>query len=101
MTEADLNYRGSISIDEDLMDAANLTEYEKVQILNINNGNRFETYTIKGDRGSGVVCLNGPAARQVQVGDMIIILSYATMDIEEAKAHTPLQIEPVEGNKLP
>ena len=89
VTEADLNYIGSITIDEDLMDAANLLDGEKVQIVNINNGERLETYTIKGERGTGEICLNGPAARKVQVNDLIIIISYAQMEFEEAKSFKP------------
>src|SRR5881392_1955033 len=89
VTEADLNYAGSITIDEDLMEAANLIENEKVEVLNINNGERFETYVIKGKRGSGQICLNGPAARRVVVGDIVIIVYYATMDFEQAKKFTP------------
>jgi len=100
VTEADLNYVGSITIDEDLIDAANMIVHEKVQIVNVNNGERIETYVIKGERGSGVVCLNGPAARRAQVGDVIIIISYATMDFEEAKTFEPSVIMPKEGNKL-
>jgi len=100
VTEADLNYVGSITIDEDLIDAANLIENEKVEVLNINNGERFETYVIKGKRGSGQICLNGPAARRVQVGDIVIIVSYATMDFEEAKKFTPVIVFPKAGNKL-
>lgn len=100
VTEADLNYVGSITIDEDLMDAANMILNEKVEVLNINNGERFETYVIKGERGSGQICLNGPAARRVAVGDIIIIVSYATMDFEEARKFSPTIIFPVEGNKL-
>lgn len=90
VTEANLNYVGSITIDEDLMDAANIWENEKVQIVNNNNGARFETYVITGKRGSGVICLNGAAARQVQPGDQVIIISYAMMTDEEAKEHRPL-----------
>ena len=85
ITQAELHYVGSISIDEDLMDAANILENEKVQIVNINNGERLETYVIKGERGSGQVCLNGPAARKAQVGDIVIIISYASMDFEEGQ----------------
>ena len=85
VTEANLNYIGSITIDEDLLDAANLIANEKVSIVNNNNGERFETYIIKGERGSGVVCLNGAAARKAQPGDIIIVMSYAMMDFEEAK----------------
>ncbi len=84
VTEANLNYMGSITIDEDLMDAANLIENEKVQVVNINNGERLETYVIRGERGTGIICLNGPAARKASVGDMVIIMSYAMMDFEEA-----------------
>lgn len=94
VTEANLNYMGSITIDEDLMDAANLIAGEKVQIVNNNNGERFETYIIKGERGSGCVCLNGAAARKVQVGDICIIISYATMEFEEAKTFTPTVVFP-------
>ncbi len=85
ITQAELHYVGSITIDEDLMDAANLIENEKVQVVNVNNGERLETYVIKGERGSGQVCLNGPAARKASVGDIVIIISYAGMDLEEAK----------------
>ena len=94
VTEADLNYVGSITIDEDLMDAANLIEFEKVQIVNINNGERLETYVITGQRGTGQICMNGPAARRVAVGDIIIIISYASMDFEEAKTFKPVLIFP-------
>jgi L-aspartate-alpha-decarboxylase len=94
VTEANLNYIGSITIDEDLIDAANLIEFEKVHVLNNNNGERFETYIIKGERGSGVICLNGAAARRVQPGDIIIIVSYAQMDFEEAKSFKPTIIFP-------
>lgn len=90
VTEANLNYVGSITIDEDLMDAANLWENEKVQIVNNNNGARFETYVITGERGSGVICLNGAAARQVQPGDQVIIISYAMMTDDEAREHRPI-----------
>jgi aspartate 1-decarboxylase len=101
VTEANLQYVGSITIDEDLMDAANLIENEKVQIVNINNGERLETYVIRGERGSGIICLNGPAARKVAVGDVIIIISYATMDFEEAKTFKPCLVFPdTETNKL-
>lgn len=100
VTEANLNYMGSITIDEDLMDAANLIAGEKVQIVNNNNGERFETYIIKGKRGSGCVCLNGAAARKVQVGDVVIIIAYALMDFEEAKDYSPIVVFPKEGNKL-
>lgn len=100
ITEANLNYVGSITIDEDLMDAANLMEGEKVQIVNNNNGERIETYVIKGERGSGVVCLNGAAARKAEVGDIVIIICYALMTPEEAKAHKPATVFPNEFNKL-
>lgn len=94
VTEANLNYMGSITIDEDLMDAANLIAGEKVQIVDNNNGERFETYVIKGERGSGCICLNGAAARKVQIGDIVIIISYALMDFEEAKVFTPSVVFP-------
>ena len=101
ITEADLNYIGSITIDEDLLDAAGLVEGEKVQIVNINNGDRIETYTIKGERGSGQVCLNGPAARRCQPGDIVIVIAYGMMSLEEAKTFTPTVIFPdTETNKL-
>ena len=101
ITEADLNYIGSITIDEDLMDAANLIENEKVQVVNINNGERLETYVITGERGTGQICMNGPAARKVAVGDIIIIISYASMDFESAKSFKPAIIFPdTETNKL-
>jgi aspartate 1-decarboxylase len=99
VTEADLNYVGSITIDEDLMDDANLIENEKVDVLNINNGERFETYVIKGKRGSGMICLNGPAARKALVGDIVLVLSYAAMDFEEAKHFTPTIIYPDTKNR--
>ena len=94
VTEANLNYIGSITIDEDLMDAANMIAGEKVQIVDNNNGERFETYIIKGERGSGQICLNGAAARKVQPGDIIIIMSYALMDFEEAKRFKPSVVFP-------
>ena len=100
ITQAELHYVGSITIDEDIMEASNIIENEKVQIVNINNGERLETYVIKGERGRGHVCLNGPAARKAQVGDIIIIISYASMDIEEAKNHTPTIIFPDKNNKI-
>ena len=101
VTEADLNYIGSVTIDEDLMDAANLIENEKVQVLNLNNGERLETYVIKGERGTGVICLNGPAARKVSVGDIIIIISYARMDFETARSFRPWVVFPdTETNRL-
>ena len=100
VTEANLNYMGSITIDEDLMDAAGMIAGEKVQVVDNNNGERFETYIIKGKRGSGCICLNGAAARKVQVGDICIIISYALMDFEEAKRFTPQLVFPKEGNRL-
>ncbi|MBG9377414.1 aspartate 1-decarboxylase [Panacibacter sp. DH6] len=100
ITEANLNYVGSLTLDEDLMAGANLIENEKVQVVNVNNGSRLETYIIKGKRGSGTVCLNGPAARQGAVGDIVIIISYATMDFEAAKTFKPSIVFPKEGNKL-
>ena len=100
VTEANLNYMGSITIDEDLMDAANLIAGEKVQIVDNNNGERLETYIIKGERGSGCICLNGAAARKVQVGDTVIIIAYALMDFEEAKTFKPTVVFPKEGNKV-
>lgn len=100
VTQAELNYVGSITIDEDLMDAANIIANEKVQIVNNNNGARFETYVIKGERGSGVICLNGAAARLVQVGDVVIIISYALMEQQEAKAYNPLLVFPDDNNRL-
>lgn len=99
VTEANLNYMGSITIDEDLMDAVDLLPGQKVQIVDNNNGERFETYVIKGERGSGCVCLNGAAARKVQVGDTIIIIAYAMMDYEEAKHFTPKVAFP-ENNRV-
>jgi len=99
VTEANLHYVGSITIDEDLMEAANIIENEKVQVVNINNGERLDTYVIKGKRGSGVCCLNGPAARKAAVGDIVIIIAYATMDFEEAKTFKPSIVFPKEGNK--
>ncbi len=99
VTEANLNYMGSITIDEDLMDAAGLIAGEKVQIVNNNNGERFETYIIKGERGSGCICLNGAAARKCQVGDIVIIIAYALMDFEEAKTFKPTVVFP-ENNKI-
>ena len=100
VTEANLNYMGSITIDEDLMDAADMIPGEKVQIVYNNNGERFETYIIKGARGSGCICLNGAAARKVQVGDTCIIIAYALLDFEEAKTFQPKVVFPKEGNKL-
>ncbi|MBR5656688.1 MAG: aspartate 1-decarboxylase [Prevotella sp.] len=99
VTEANLNYMGSITIDEDLMDAANLIAGEKVQVLDNNNGERFDTYVIKGERGSGCICLNGAAARKVMVGDTVIVISYAMMDFEEAKKFKPSVVFP-KDNRL-
>lgn len=101
VTQAELHYVGSITIDEALMEAANLIEGERVQVVNINNGERLETYVIKGERNSGMICLNGPAARKVQVGDVVIIISYAFMSVEEAKKFKPTVIFPDENNRLP
>jgi aspartate 1-decarboxylase len=100
VTQADLNYIGSITIDEELMEAANLLEGERVQIVNINNGERFETYVIKGDRKTGTICLNGPAARRVAMGDIIIIIGYGFMDFEEAKTFKPSLVFPNEETNL-
>jgi aspartate 1-decarboxylase len=100
VTQAELHYVGSITLDENLMDAAHLIENEKVTILNINNGERFETYVITGERNSGVVCLNGPAARKVQVGDTVIVISYASMDLAEAKQWKPFLVFPNDDNKI-
>ena len=100
VTQAELNYVGSITIDEDLMDAANILANEKVQIVNNNNGARLETYVIKGERGTGTICLNGAAARLVQVGDIVIIISYAYMNYEEAKNHEPILVFPDDNNQL-
>jgi len=100
ITEANLNYVGSLTLDEDLMDAANLIEHEKVQVVNVNNGSRIETYIIRGKRGSGVCCLNGPAARQGAVGDVVIIISYATIHFEEARKFKPWVVFPKDGNRI-
>lgn len=100
VTQADLNYIGSITIDEDLLEASNLIEGERVQIVNVNNGERFETYIIKGERKSGMICLNGPAARRVAVNDIIIIIGYGFMDFEEAKTFKPSLVFPNETNNL-
>lgn len=100
ITQAELNYVGSVTIDEDLMDAANLIENEKVQIVNNNNGERFETYVIKGERGSGMVCLNGAAARRAQIGDIVIIIAYAMMAEEEARTYKPSLVFPDDNNRL-
>jgi len=100
VTEADLNYEGSITIDADLMDAADILPHEQVQILNVNNGERFDTYAIRGPRGSGVVCLNGPAARLALVGDTVIILTYAVMEREELLRHVPTVVFVDEKNRI-
>jgi len=100
ITEANLNYVGSITLDEDLMEAANIIENEKVQVVNVNNGERLETYVITGKRGSGICCLNGPAARKGMAGDTVIVISYASMSPEEAKQFKPHIVFPREGNKL-
>jgi len=100
ITEANLNYVGSITLDEDLIDAANIIENEKVQVVNVNNGERLETYVIRGKRGSGICCLNGPAARKGMVGDVVVVISYATMDFENAKSFKPWIVFPKEGNKI-
>ncbi len=100
VTEANLNYMGSITLDESLMEAANIVPGEKVQIVNNNNGERFETYVIKGERDSGVVCLNGAAARKVQPGDVVIIISYALLTPDEAKDFQPITVFPSEGNSI-
>ncbi len=100
VTQAELNYVGSITIDEDLMDAANIIANERVQIVNNNNGARLETYVIPGERGSGTICLNGAAARLVQVGDIVIIISYASMTPDEARVHKPALLFPDDNNKL-
>lgn len=101
VTMADLNYVGSITIDEDLMDAASIIEGERVQVVNNNNGERLETYVIKGERGTGVICLNGAAARKVAVGDIVIIISYVHLELEKAKKFKPTIIFPNEHNKIP
>jgi aspartate 1-decarboxylase len=100
VTQAELNYVGSITIDEDLLDAANIIPNEKVQIVNNNNGARFETYAIKGERGTGTVCLNGATARLVQVGDILIIMSYGSLPMEEAKLYKPILVFPDDNNHL-
>lgn len=98
ITQAELHYVGSITLDEDLMDAANLIEFEKVHVLNVNNGERLETYVIKGERGTGTVCMNGPAARKMMEGDIVIVVSYASMDFEEAKKFKPTLVFPDQFN---
>jgi len=100
VTPAELHYVGSISLDEDLMDEADLIEYEKVQVVNINNGERFETYVIKGKRGGGQVCINGPAARLAEVGDIVIVISYAALNKEEAVDHIPRLVFPDAENRI-
>jgi len=100
VTEADLNYEGSVTIDSDLMDAAQILPWEQVNVLNVNNGERFDTYAIRGPRGSGVVCLNGPAARLAHVGDLVIILTYAQMEREELLRHTPIVVHVDENNRI-
>ena len=100
VTQAELNYVGSITIDEDLMDAANIIANEKVQIVNNNNGARFETYVIKGERGTGTICLNGATARLAQLGDVLIIMSYGSLPITEAKEYNPILVFPDDNNHL-
>ena len=100
ITEANLNYVGSITLDEDLIESANIIENEKVQVVNVNNGERLETYVIRGKRGSGICCLNGPAARKGMVGDVVVIISYASMDFEEAKKFKPTIVFPDASNRL-
>lgn len=100
VTQADLDYVGSVTIDTSLLEEAGILEYEKVQIVDINNGNRFETYTIAGERGSGIICLNGAAAKCVEVGDKVIIMAYATMTPDEAQHHTPAVLFVDEENRL-
>uniref|UniRef100_UPI004047D83D aspartate 1-decarboxylase n=1 Tax=Algoriphagus sp. TaxID=1872435 RepID=UPI004047D83D len=100
ITQAELHYVGSITLDENLMDAAQLFENEKVQVVNINNGERLETYVIKGQRGSGTVCLNGPAARKAAAGDVVIVIAYAGMSPEEAKTHQPILVFPDDKNQI-
>lgn len=100
ITEANLNYVGSLTLDEDLMDAANMIVNEKIQVVNVNTGARIETYLLAGKRGSGICCLNGPAARSGTVGDIVIVISYARMDFDEAKKFKPWVVFPKDGNKL-
>jgi aspartate 1-decarboxylase len=100
VTEADLNYEGSVTIDSDLMDAAQILPWEQVNVLNVMNGERFDTYAIRGPRGTGVVCLNGPAARLAHVGDLVIILTYAQMEREELLRHTPIVVHVDENNRI-
>ncbi|MHA8099877.1 aspartate 1-decarboxylase [Aquirufa aurantiipilula] len=100
VTEANIDYVGSLTMDADLMDAANMLEHEKIQVVNVNNGERIETYLIKGERGSGIICLNGPAARKAVVGDIVIIISYALIDFEAAKTFKPTVVFPNTSNLL-
>jgi len=100
VTQADINYIGSITIDEELMIAANLIENEKVQVVNVSNGERLETYVIKGEKGSGVICLNGAAARKAVIGDIVIIISFAQMDFEKAKTFKPHIVFPDKNNRI-
>lgn len=100
VTEANIDYVGSLTMDADLMEAANMLEHEKIQVVNVNNGERIETYLIKGERGSGIICLNGPAARKAIVGDIVIIISYAVMDFELAKTFKPTVVFPNAANRL-
>ena len=100
ITQADLNYIGSITIDEDLMEASNLFEHERVQVVNINNGERLETYVIKGERGSGIICMNGPASRKMAVGDVVIIISYGMVTYEEYKKHVPITVHVNASNQI-
>ena len=100
LTQTELHYVGSITIDEALMEAANIIENEKVQVVNVNNGERLETYVITGERNSGVICLNGPAARKGFVGDHLIVISYCSMQFEEAKKHKPIAVYPDDNNRL-
>ncbi len=100
VTQADIDYIGSISIDENLMDSVDIIENEKVQVVNLNNGERLDTYVIKGERGSGVICMNGPAARKALAGDVVIILSYASMEVNDAKKFVPKIVFPDSKNKL-
>lgn len=99
VTEANLNYMGSITVDENLLDASGILPHERVQIVNINNGERFETYVIVGERGSGQICLNGPAARKVQLGDKLIVIAYGMLTLEDAKKHTPVTVYVNESNQ--
>lgn len=101
ITEANLNYVGSLTLDEDLMDAVKMVEYEKIQVVNVNNGERIETYLIKGKRKSGICCLNGPAARKGMEGDRVIVLSYGLVDFKDAEKWYPLVLHPLPGNILP